>query len=241
MVDYTREMRRGRTLQDRERELQPINKQLDDERVMIKDYTHDQVVAARAAGERPFDLERERKVSAVMKQEREKVIELFEEEEEPQEVLDESLQVELDIQDQIDEEEEEAKERLRAFELIAEMRAQEAAEILAKEREGHPMKDPSAVLNKQIGKSTKAVEEFRKEIEKDLPNVDLDKVVLQKTGKCLISLRCLRNLARKPCKNVCVRSNKIKRNKRLSSMNFSETAMNFLYKEKPRLRLFLLC
>ena len=182
MVDYTREMRRGRTLQDRERELQPINKQLDDERVMIKDYTHDQVVAARAAGERPFDLERERKVSAVMKQEREKVIELFEEEE-PQEVLDESLQVELDIQDQIDEEEEEAKARLRAFELIAEMRRQEAAEILAKEREGHPMKDPSAVVNKQIGKSTKAVEEFRKEIEKDLPNVDLDKVVLQKNGK----------------------------------------------------------
>lgn len=181
MVDYTREMRRGRTLQDRERELQPINKQLDDERVMIKDYTHDQVVAARAAGERPFDLERERKVSAVMKQEREKVIELFEEEE-PQEVLDESLQVELDIQDQIDEEEE-AKERLRAFELIAEMRAQEAAEILAKEREGHPMKDSGAVVNKQIGKSTKAVEEFRKEIEKDLPNVDLDKVVLQKNGK----------------------------------------------------------
>ena len=182
MVDYTREMRRGRTLQDRERELQPINKQLDDKRVMIKDYTHDQVVAARAAGERPFDLERERKVSAVMKQEREKVIELFEEEE-PQEVLDESLQVELDIQDQIDEEEEEAKERLRAFELIAEMRAQEAAEILAKEREGHPMKDSGAVVNKQIGKSTKAVEEFRKEIEKDLPNVDLDKVVLQKNGK----------------------------------------------------------
>lgn len=182
MVDYTREMRRGRTLQDRERELQPINKQLDDERVMIKDYTHDQVVAARAAGERPFDLERERKVSAVMKQEREKVIELFEEEE-PQEVLDESLQVELDIKDQIDEEEEEAKERLRAFELIAEMRAQEAAEILAKEREGHPMKDPGAVVNKQIAKSTKAVEEFRKEIEKDLPNVDLDKVVLQKNGK----------------------------------------------------------
>lgn len=182
MVDYTREMRRGRTLQDRERELQPINKQLDDERVMIKDYTHDQVVAARVAGERPFDLDRERKVSAVMKQEREKVIELFEEEE-PQEVLDESLQVELDIQDQIDEEEEEAKERLRAFELIAEMRAQEAAEILAKEREGHPMKDSSAVLNKQIGNSTKAVEEFRKEIEKDLPNVDLDKVVLQKNGK----------------------------------------------------------
>ena len=182
MVDYTREMRRGRTLQDRERELQPINKQLDDERVMIKDYTHDQVVAARAAGERPFDLERERKVSAVMKQEREKVIELFEEEE-PQEVLDESLQVELDIQDQIDEEEEEAKERLRAFELIAEMRAQEAAEILAKEREGHSMKDPGAVLNNQIGKSTKAVEEFRKEIEKDLPSVDLDKVVLQKNGK----------------------------------------------------------
>lgn len=182
MVDYTREMRRGRTLRDRERELQPINKQLDDERVMIKDYTHDQVVAARAAGERPFDLERERKVSAVMKQEREKVIELFEEEE-PQEVLDESLQVELDIQDQIDEEEEEAKERLRAFELIAEMRAQEAAGILAKEREGHPVKDSSAVVNKQIGKSTKAVEEFRKEIEKDLPNVDLDKVVLQKNGK----------------------------------------------------------
>lgn len=182
MVDYTREMRRGRTLQDRERELQPINKQLDDERVMIKDYTHDQVVAARAAGERPFDLERERKVSAVMKQEREKVIELFEEEE-PQEFLDESLQVELDIQDQIDEEGEEAKERLRTFELIAEMRRQEAAEIAANGRVGHPMQDPSAVLNKQIAKSTKAVEEFRKEIEKDLPNVDLDKVVLQKNGK----------------------------------------------------------
>lgn len=198
MVDYTREMRRGRTLQDRERELQPINKQLDDERVMIKDYTHDQVVAARAAGERPFDLERERKVSAVMKQEREKVIELFEEEEEPQEVLDESLQVELDIQDQIDEEEEEAKERLRAFELIAEMRAQEAAEILAKEREGHPMKDSGAVVNKQIAKSTKAVEEFRKEIEKDLPNVDLDKVVLQKNGKVPDKFAMLE----KPCKKT---------------------------------------
>lgn len=196
MVDYTREMRRGRTLQDRERELQPINKQLDDERVMIKDYTHDQVVAARAAGERPFDLERERKVSAVMKQEREKVIELFEEEE-PQEVLDESLQVELDIQDQIDEEEEEAKERLRAFELIAEMRAQEAAEILAKEREGHPMKDSGAVVNKQIGKSTKAVEEFRKEIEKDLPNVDLDKVVLQKNGKVPDKFAMLEKLRKK--------------------------------------------
>ena len=182
MVDYTREMRRGRTLQDRERELQPINKQLDDERVMIKDYTHDKVVAVRAAGERPFDLERERKVSAVMKQEREKVIEFFEEEE-PQEFLDESLQVELDIQDQIDEEEEEAKERLRTFELIAEMRQKEAAEIAANGRVGHPMQDPSAALNKQIAKSTKAVEEFRKEIEKDLPNVDLDKVVLQKNGK----------------------------------------------------------
>ena len=182
MVDYTREMRRGRTLQDRERELQPINKQLDDERVMIKDYTHDQVVAARAAGERPFDLERERKVSAVMRKERERVIEFFDDEE-PQEVLDESLQVELDIQDQIDEEEEEAKERLRAFEMIAEMRKQEAAEILAKEREGYPMKDPGAVLNKQIGKSTKEIEEFRKEIEKDLPNVDLDKVVFQENGR----------------------------------------------------------
>lgn len=182
MVDYTREMRRGRTLQDRERELQPIHKQLDDERVMIKDYTHDQVVAARAAGERPFDLERERKVSEVMRKERERVIEFFDDEE-PQEVLDESLQVELDIQDQIDEEEEEAKERLRAFEMIAEMRKQEAAEILAKEREGHPMKDPSAVLNKQIGKSTKEIEEFRKEIEKDLPNVDLDKVVFQENGR----------------------------------------------------------
>ena len=182
MVDYTREMRRGRTLQDRERELQPINKQLDDERVMIKDYTHDQVVAARAAGERPFDLERERKVSEVMRKERERVIEFFDDEK-PQEVLDESLQVELDIQDQIDEEEEEAKERLRAFEMIAEMRKQEAAEILAKEREGHPMKDLGAVLNKQIGKSTKEIEEFRKEIEKDLPNVDLDKVVFQENGR----------------------------------------------------------
>lgn len=182
MVDYTREMRRGRTLQDRERELQPINKQLDDERVMIKDYTHDQVVAARAAGERPFDLERERKVSEVMRKERERVIEFFDDEE-PQEVLDESLQVELDIQGQIDEEEEEAKERLRAFEMIAEMRKQEAAEILAKERDGHPMKDLGAVLNKQIGKSTKEIEEFRKEIEKDLPNVDLDKVVFQENGR----------------------------------------------------------
>lgn len=182
MVDYTREMRRGRTLQDRELELQPINKQLDDERVMIKDYTHDQVVAARAAGERPFDLERERKVSEVMRKERERVIEFFDDEE-PQEVLDESLQVELDIQDQIDEEEEEAKERLRAFEMIAEMRKQEAAEILAKERDGHPMKDPGAVLNKQIGKSTKEIEEFRKEIEKDFPNVDLDKVVFQENGR----------------------------------------------------------
>ena len=182
MVDYTREMRRGRTLQDRERELQPINKQLDDERVMIKDYTHDQVVAARAAGERPFDLERERKVSEVMRKERERVIEFFDDEE-PQEVLDESLQVELDIQDQIDEEEEEAKERLRAFEMIAEMRKHEAAEILAKERDGHPMKDLGAVLNKQIGKSTKEIEEFRKEIEKDLPNVDFDKVVFQENGR----------------------------------------------------------
>ena len=165
MVDYTREMRRGRTLQERERDLQPINKQLDDERVMIKDYTHDKVVSARAAGERPFDLERERKVSAVMKQEREKIIEFFDDE--PDDVLDESLQVELELQRQRDEEEEEAKERLIEFEVIAKNRQREVNKQLNTKQSVVPEARIAPVAD---------VEKFRKDLKEDFPHVDIDKL-----------------------------------------------------------------
>lgn len=167
MVDYTREMRRGRTLQERERDLQPINKHLDDERVMIKDYTHDKVVSARAAGERPFDLERERKVSAVMKQEREKIIEFFDDE--PDDVLDESLQVELELQRQRDEEEEEAKERLIEFEVIAKNRQREVNKQLNTKQSVVPEARIAPVAD---------VEKFRKDLKEDFPHVDIDKLTV---------------------------------------------------------------
>lgn len=167
MVDYTREMRRGRTLQERERDLQPINKQLDDERVMIKDYTHDKVVSARAAGERPFDLERERKVSAVMKQEREKIIEFFDDE--PDDVLDESLQVELELQRQRDEEEEDAKERLIEFEAIAKNRQRELNKQLNTKHSVVPEAKIAPVVD---------VEKFRKDLKEDFPHVDIDKLTV---------------------------------------------------------------
>lgn len=167
MVDYTREMRRGRTLQERERDLQPINKQLDDERVMIKDYTHDKVVSARAAGERPFDLERERKVSAVMKQEREKIIEFFDDE--PEEALDESLQVELELQRQRDEEEDEAKERLIEFEAIAKNRQRELNKQLNTKHSVVPEAKIAPVVD---------VEKFRKDLKEDFPHVDIDKLTV---------------------------------------------------------------
>lgn len=167
MVDYTREMRRGRTLQERERDLQPINKQLDDERVMIKDYTHDKVVSARAAGERPFDLERERKVSAVMKQEREKIIEFFDDE--PEEALDESLQVELELQRQRDEEEDEAKERLIEFEAIAKNRQRELNNQLNTKHSVVPEAKIAPVVD---------VEKFRKDLKEDFPHVDIDKLTV---------------------------------------------------------------
>ena len=167
MVDYTREMRRGRTLQERERDLQPINKQLDDERVMIKDYTHDKVVSARAAGERPFDLERERKVSAVMKQEREKIIEFFDDE--PDDVLDESLQVELELQRQRDEEEDEAKERLIEFEAIAKNRQRELNNQLNTKHSVVPEAKIAPVVD---------VEKFRKDLKEDFPHVDIDKLTV---------------------------------------------------------------
>ena len=167
MVDYTREMRRGRTLQERERDLQPINKQLDDERVMIKDYTHDKVVSARAAGERPFDLERERKVSAVMKQEREKIIEFFDDE--PDDVLDESLQVELELQRQRDEEEEEAKERLIEFEVIAKNRQRDVNNQLNTKHSVVPEAKIAPVVD---------VEKFRKDLKEDFPHVDIDKLTV---------------------------------------------------------------
>ena len=167
MVDYTREMRHGRTLQERERDLQPINKQLDDERVMIKDYTHDKVVSARAAGERPFDLERERKVSAVMKQEREKIIEFFDDE--PEEALDESLQVELELQRQRDEEEDEAKERLIEFEVIAKNRQREVNKQLNTKQSVVPEARIAPVAD---------VEKFRKDLKEDFPHVDIDKLTV---------------------------------------------------------------
>ena len=167
MVDYTREMRRGRTLQERERDLQPINKQLDDERVMIKDYTHDKVVSARAAGERPFDLERERKVSAVMKQEREKIIEFFDDE--PEEALDESLQVELELQRQRDEEEDEAKERLIEFEAIAKNRQRELNKQLNTKHSVVPEAKIAPVVD---------VAKFRKDLKEDFPHVDIDKLTV---------------------------------------------------------------
>lgn len=169
MVDYTREMRRGRTLQERERDLQPINKQLDDERVMIKDYTHDKVVSARAAGERPFDLERERKVSAVMKQEREKIIEFFDDE--PEEALDESLQVELELelQRQRDEEEEEAKERVAEFESFVKTRERDVNRRLNTKHSVMPEAKIAPVVD---------VDQFRKDLKEDFPHVDVDNLTV---------------------------------------------------------------
>lgn len=170
MVDYTKTMRReSASHSNREFDLKPINRELDDERLMIKDYTHDQVVEARGLGLDPsFDLARERaRMAEIQKQMNPEVIEGGGDVYDPeldmlQDVENISLQIDLLL-----EEEEREREEEEVAKKIAEL---ESVAVEIKQR-------PVNVQSRAI--PTIDVKAFKKEIEKEHPSVDLDKVVSQ--------------------------------------------------------------
>lgn len=170
MVDYTKTMRReSASNSNREFDLKPINREMDDERLMIKDYTHDQVVEARGLGLDPsFDLARERaRMAEIQKQMNPEVIEGG------GDVYDPELDVMQDIENislQIDllmEEEEREREEKEVAKKVADLESV-AIEIKQRPVSGQTRAIPTIDVNA-----------FKKEIEKEHPFVDLDKVVDQ--------------------------------------------------------------
>ena len=170
MVDYTKTMgRESTTTSNREFDLKPINREMDDERLMIKDYTHDQVVEARGLGFDPsFDLARERaRMAEIQKQMNPEVIEGGGDVYDPeldmlQDVENISLQIDL-----LMEEEEREREEKEVAKKVADL---EYVAIEIKQR-------PVSVQTRAI--PTIDVNAFKKEIKKEHPSVDLDKVVDQ--------------------------------------------------------------
>ena len=170
MVDYTKTMgRESTTTSNREFDLKPINREMDEERLIVKDYTHDQVVEARSLGLDPsFDLARERaRMAEIQKQMNPEVIEGGGDVYDPeldamQDIENISLQIDL-----LMEEEEREREEKEVAKKVADL---ESVAIEIKQR-------PVSVQTRAI--STIDVNAFKKEIEKEHPSVDLDKVVDQ--------------------------------------------------------------
>lgn len=170
MVDYTKTMgRESTTTSNREFDLKPINREMDEERLMVKDYTHDQVVEARSLGLDPsFDLARERaRMAEIQKQMNPEVIEGGGDVYDPeldtmQDIENISLQIDL-----LMEEEEREREEKEVAKKVADL---ESVAIEIKQR-------PVSVQTRAI--PTIDVNAFKKEIEKEHPSVDLDKVVDQ--------------------------------------------------------------
>ena len=170
MVDYTKTMgRESTTTSNREFDLKPINREMDEERLIVKDYTHDQVVEARSLGLDPsFDLARERaRMAEIQKQMNPEVIEGGGDVYDPeldtmQDIENISLQIDL-----LMEEEEREREEKEVAKKVADL---ESVAIEIKQR-------PVSVQTRAI--STIDVKAFKKEIEKEHPSVDLDKVVDQ--------------------------------------------------------------
>lgn len=170
MVDYTKTMgRESTTTSNREFDLKPINREMDEERLIVKDYTHDQVVEARSLGLDPlFDLARERaRMAEIQKQMNPEVIEGGGDVYDPeldamQDIENISLQIDL-----LMEEEEREREEKEVAKKVADL---ESVAIEIKQR-------PVSVQTRAI--PTIDVNAFKKEIEKEHPSVDLDKVVSQ--------------------------------------------------------------
>lgn len=170
MVDYTKTMgRESTTTSNREFDLKPINREMDEERLIVKDYTHDQVVEARGLGLDPsFDLARERaRMAEIQKQMNPEVIEgggnVYDPElDAMQDIENISLQIDL-----LMEEEEREREEEEVAKKVADL---ESVAIEIKQR-------PVSVQTRAI--PTIDVNAFKKEIEKEHPSVDLDKVVDQ--------------------------------------------------------------
>lgn len=170
MVDYTKTMGRESTMtSNREFDLKPINREMDEERLIVKDYTHDQVVEARSLGLDPsFDLARERaRMAEIQKQMNPEVIEGGGDVYDPeldtmQDIENISLQIDL-----LMEEEEREREEKEVAKKVADL---ESVAIEIKQR-------PVSVQTRAI--PTIDVKAFKKEIEKEHPSVDLDKVVDQ--------------------------------------------------------------
>lgn len=170
MVDYTKTMgRESTTTSNREFDLKPINREMDEERLMVKDYTHDQVVEARSLGlDLSFDLVRERaRMAEIQKQMNPEVIEGGGDVYDPeldamQDIENISLQIDL-----LMEEEEREREEKEVAKKVADL---ESVAIEIKQR-------PVSVQTRAI--PTIDVNAFKKEIEKEHPSVDLDKVVDQ--------------------------------------------------------------
>lgn len=170
MVDYTKTMgRESTTTLNREFDLKPINREMDEERLIVKDYTHDQVVEARGLGLDPsFDLARERaRMAEIQKQMNPEVIEGGGDVYDPeldmlQDVENISLQIDL-----LMEEEEREREEEEVAKKVAEL---ESVAVEIKQR-------PVNVQSRAI--PTIDVNAFKKEIKKENPSVDLDKVVDQ--------------------------------------------------------------
>lgn len=170
MVDYTKTMgRESTTTLNREFDLKPINREMDEERLIVKDYTHDQVVEARSLGLDPsFDLARERaRMAEIQKQMNPEVIEGGGDVYDPeldamQDIENISLQIDL-----LMEEEERELEEKEVAKKVADL---ESVAIEIKQR-------PVSVQTRAI--PTIDVNAFKKEIEKEHPSVDLDKVVDQ--------------------------------------------------------------
>lgn len=170
MVDYTKTMgRESTTTSNREFDLKPINREMDEERLIVKDYTHDQVVEARSLGLDPsFDLARERaRMAEIQKQMNPEVIEGGGDVYDPeldtmQDIENISLQIDL-----LMEEEEREREEKEVAKKVADL---ESVAIEIKQR-------PVSVQTRAI--PTIDVNAFKKEIEKEHPSVDLDKIVDQ--------------------------------------------------------------
>lgn len=170
MVDYTKIMgRESTTTSNREFDLKPINREMDEERLIVKDYTHDQVVEACSLGLDPsFDLARERaRMAEIQKQMNPEVIEGGGDVYDPeldamQDIENISLQIDL-----LMEEEEREREEKEVAKKVADL---ESVAIEIKQR-------PVSVQTRAI--PTIDVNAFKKEIEKEHPSVDLDKVVDQ--------------------------------------------------------------
>ena len=170
MVDYTKTMgRESTTTSNREFDLKPINREMDEERLIVKDYTHDQVVEARSLGLDPsFDLARERaRMAEIQKQMNPEVIEGGGDVYDPeldtmQDIENISLQIDL-----LMEEEEREREEKEVVKKVADL---ESVAIEIKQR-------PVNVQTRAI--PTIDVNAFKREIEKEHPSVDLDKIVDQ--------------------------------------------------------------